>query len=102
AAELLRSCKIIKDTYHVFVRIDQHEELFRLEGLLKDFGPKYRAVINKALGLRNPNVSYRIGTRGYAWGENLEFFGSTARLERERNYKLIDLDEMLRRRENSR
>jgi hypothetical protein len=102
AAELLRTCGIIQDKYHVFVRIDQHEELFRLEGLQKDFGPKYRAIINKALGMRNPHVSYRIGTRGYAWGEYLDFFGTTARLERERNYKLIDLDEMLRRRENSR
>jgi hypothetical protein len=101
AAELLRTCGIIQDNYSVFVRIDQHEELFRLEGLQKDFGPRYRAIINKALGLRNPHVSYRIGTRGYAWSEFLEFFGSTARLERERNYKLIDLDEMLRRRENS-
>jgi hypothetical protein len=100
AAELLRRSGIIPESVHVLVSIDQHEELFRLEGRQKELGPLYRSVIIKALGLRNPHVSYRIGTRGFAWTDVLEFWGTSSRLEQDRNYKLIDLDEMLRRREN--
>jgi hypothetical protein len=101
-AELLRSVGIIPEDVHVFVRIDQFEELFRLEGLHKQYGPVYRSVIFKALGLRNPHVSYRLGTRGSAWDDRSPMFGTASRLERDRNYKLIDLDEMLRRQENAR
>jgi hypothetical protein len=52
--------------------------------------------------LRNPHISYRIGTRRYGFKEDtLEVFGTTARLERDRNYKVIDLDQLLRRKENT-
>ncbi len=100
-AELLRECGIMPDDVHLFVRIDQYEELTRLEGKRAEYGSKFREVVNKALSLRNPHVSYRIGTRSYAWSDNPRVFGTTGHLERDRNYKLINLDEILRRRENS-
>ena len=99
-AELLRDCEIVPDDVHLFVRIDQYEELTRLEGKRAEYGSQFREVVNKALSLRNPHVSYRVGTRGYAWSDNPQVFGTTGHLEKDRNYKLIDLDEILRRREN--
>ena len=66
-----------------------------------DLQPLYREIVNKALSLRDPNVSYRIGTRGYAWDEHPRVYGTAGNLERDRNFKLVDLDEILRRRENS-
>src|SRR6185437_1397557 len=38
AAELLRTQRIISESVHVLVRIDQHEELFRLEAKQKEHG----------------------------------------------------------------
>jgi hypothetical protein len=99
-AEHLRLAGIVPDDVHLIVRIDQYEELIRLEGKRKEYGSLFREVVNKALSLRNPHVSYRIGTRGYAWGDNPRVFGTEGYLERDRNFKLLDLDEILRRREN--
>jgi hypothetical protein len=99
-AEHLRSAGIVAEDVHLIVRIDQYEELIRLEGKRKEYGSHFREVVNKALSSRNPHVSYRIGTRGYAWGENPRVYGTTGPLERDRNFKLLDLDEILRRKEN--
>jgi hypothetical protein len=57
--ECLRQCGIVPREVPIFIRIDQYEELCRLEDWSKDLGLKYRRVINKALGLRDPRVSYR-------------------------------------------
>ena len=101
AADAMRREGVLPEDVHLFIRIDQYEELCRLETLqFEGYGPMYRSVVNKALGLRNASVSYRVGTRGYAWEDSLDLYGTTARLERDRNYKLIDLDELLRRKEN--
>lgn len=99
-AEALVSSGILPDNVHLFIRIDQYEELIRLEGRRKEYGSLFREIVNKALSLRDPNVSYRIGTRGYAWDEHPRVYGTVGNLERDRNFKLIDLDEILRRREN--
>jgi hypothetical protein len=101
-AEALTRSGVLPDDVHIFVRIDQYEELAKIEAQFRQ-GPVYRSIIHKALSLRNPHVSYRIGTRRYGFREDtLEVFGTTARLERDRNYKVIDLDQLLRRHENSR
>lgn len=99
-AEHLRNAGIVPEDVHLIVRIDQYEELTRLEGKRAEYGSMFREVVNKALSLRNPHVSYRIGTRGYAWSDNPRVYGTVGHLEKDRNYKLIDLDEILRRREN--
>ncbi len=99
-AQTLHSSGIVPPDVHLFVRIDQYEELMRLEGHQRKLGSLYREIVNKALSLRDPYVSYRIGTRGYAWDENPRVYGTAGNLERDRNYKLVDLDEILRRKEN--
>jgi hypothetical protein len=99
-AEQLRACGILPEDVHLIVKIDQYEELLRLEGKRKEYGSLFREVVNKALSSRNPYVSYRIGTRGYSWSDHPQVYGTVGTLERDRNFKLVDLDEILRRHEN--
>jgi hypothetical protein len=63
-------------------------------------GIEYRRIINKALSRRDPRVSYRIGTRRYAWGDDLSVYGTNTSLEILRDYRMVDIDELLRRKEN--
>jgi len=101
-SEALTRSGVIPEDVHIFVVIDQYEELAKIEAQFNQ-GPVYRSILHKALSLRSPQISYRVGTRRYGFQEEtLEVFGTTARLERERNYKVLDLDQLLRRRENSR
>ncbi len=91
---------VVPTDIHFFVHVDQYEELSNIEGRSGRSGSLYRRTVNKALASRDPTISYRIGTRGHAWtsGDDLEDGGS--KLEEERDYKLIDLDDMLRRKEH--
>lgn len=95
----MKEIGILEKAVNVFVHIDQYEELANLgTGVAGDID--YRAVINRALASRDPNVSYRIGSRGYAWHSHGKILGTGAKLEEERDYKFVDLDEKLRRHEN--
>jgi hypothetical protein len=99
-ARLLVQGGIVPENVPVYVQIDQYEALIRVEGTRKEYGSLFREVVNKALSLRDPHVSYRIGTRGYAWDEHPKVYGSDGNLERDRDFKLVDLDAILRRKEN--
>ncbi len=100
---LLRKCGIIENDVQVYVRIDQYEELAWLDNGIKGLGTKFKSVINKLLAMRDASVSYRIGTRPFAWKDDTqEIFGTSARLEESRNYLSISIDEVLRRPENIR
>ena len=85
----------------LFVRIDQHEVLFRSDDLRPTLGTEYRRIINKALSTRDPYVSYRIGTRRYAWHDDINVYGTNTSLEILRDYRIIDIDDLLRRKEDS-
>lgn len=98
-ATLLKQSGIIEHDVSIFIHIDQYEELVNIPPDEKN-SPDYRRVINRALARRDPTISYRIGTRGHAWGDHRFIFGSNARLEEERDYKYVDLDLILRRHEN--
>lgn len=97
---LLKRASIVKPNTHLFVYIDQYEELANLKRANAAQVDDFRKLINKALAQRDPNVSYRIGARSHAWTQGTEIFGSIGRVEEERDYKLIDLDALLRRPEN--
>ena len=99
-ASALRESAVIPSDTLVFLRIDQHEELFELERH-SSLANVFRRVINLALARRDPRVSYRIGTRHYAWDADVSAWGSGAPLEEMRDYTVIDLDEILRRREHA-
>ncbi len=97
----LKECEVLLNSTNVFIKIDQYEELTRLKGL-SNVGTLFRQVINKAIGQRDPFISYRIGTRRYAWNDNLHIYGTTSTLEEERDYKVVDIDNTLQRKENRR
>jgi hypothetical protein len=100
--EQLRAFNIIGKEVEVFIRIDQYEELAWLDEGVANLGSSFQEIIRKLLGMRDPNVSYRIGTRHFAWSKDKKMFGSDARLEKKRNYKEISIDSVLRRKENAR
>ena len=95
---LMKRHEIIQRNVNVFVHIDQYEELANLSS--GESNTDYRSVINRALATRDPLVSYRIGSRGYSWSGHGYVLGSSAKLEEERDYKFVNLDEKLRRNEN--
>ena len=100
-AQYLRDFDVIDPNVDVFVRIDQYEELVWLDAA-KPIGEVFQSVVHRLLGLRDARVSYRIGTRQFAWAEKATMFGTTAFLENERNLKEINIDEVLQRKENRR
>ncbi|NOS99820.1 MAG: hypothetical protein HOP29_04255 [Phycisphaerales bacterium] len=99
AAELLRELEVVPDGTPVFVRIDQVERLYRSDAVRPEVGGHYRRIVNKAIGLRDSRVWYRVGTRQYAWDGDLRMFGTNDKLEHLRDFRFIDLDDMLRRKE---
>ncbi|MEE5107455.1 hypothetical protein V2J92_23180 [Pseudomonas alliivorans] len=99
-ADALRQAGVISHQTLIYLRIDQHEELYELE---KSSGNAkvFRQVINRALAMRDGRVAYRVGTRHYAWGSDVTIWGSGAHLENMRDYSIIDIDEILKRHEKS-
>ena len=88
------------------VALDQYETLYHTDyGRDPDddcsLGRAFCRVVNSLLALRSPSISYKVGVRHYAWGREVRGFNTDARLEQGRDYHLVDLDEVLRRRENT-
>jgi hypothetical protein len=102
AAKALHEANVAQKQVNVFVRIDQYEELDGVRRLPTSLGSSFREVINKILGMRDPHVFYRIGARRHAWRVNLRMYGSARNLEHQREYEEVDLEEILRRKENRR
>jgi hypothetical protein len=99
-ATALRDSGILPEETLVFLRIDQHEELFELERK-NNLGNIFRQVINSALARRDPSVAYRLGTRHYAWEADLTSWISGAPLDNLRDYSVVDLDSILKRGEHT-
>jgi hypothetical protein len=100
-AKYLRQAGVIGEDVHIFIRIDQYEELAWLDESINGLGEKYESVIHKLLAMRDTSVSYRIGTRPFAWSEEPQkILGTTAKLEPLRNYNTVSIDQVLRRPEN--
>ncbi len=95
AADALRTSGAMDDAVELFIRIDQYEELAGIEEWRGAEDHYFDAVVHKMLGLRDPRVSYRIGTRRHCWPERPRILGTTAVLEELRNFKLVDLDDIL-------
>lgn len=101
-ADAFRDTGIVPERCPFFIRIDQYEELWNLEASRGSsrFYRRYREVIHRMIGLRDPRISYKIGTRSYGWHEAPELASSAGAIEEMRNYKKIDIDLILRRSEN--
>ena len=98
--QILKECKVIDESTEVYIRIDQYEELEYLDESSKGVGTSYLGVVHKLLGMRDTNVSYRIGSRYWRGDETMH--GSAAILEKKRNYTLVSIDSVFRRPENQR
>lgn len=100
-ARALKKFSIIPENTEIFVRVDQIETILDSDKLRGSLGNKYRRMLNSALVKRDPNISYKIGSRTYAWKKELRTYNSNETIEENRSYTLLDVDDMLRRRENS-
>jgi hypothetical protein len=87
-AESLRNSGMIAVDVPVLIRVDQIEEMHRA------FNEK---MLNRAFAARDARVHYRAGSRRYGWSnpDYLGIWGSEARLEKRRDYHLIEMDEEL-------
>ncbi|MEC3881919.1 ORC-CDC6 family AAA ATPase [Parapedobacter sp. 10938] len=101
-AKTLRESNVISDKTEIFVRIDQYEELAWLEDIPNHPEKVYQQMVHKLLAMRDTSVSYRLGTRHFAWDVRGNIFGTSARLEKGRNYIDISIDSLLKRKENRR
>lgn len=100
---ILRQCNIVPDTLPVLIRIDQFEDLMGLEEATdQELRVEYRAVIYKMLGTRDSRLSYRVGARPYAVRQDFRMLGTSSAIEELRNYTIVDIDNILRRKEHSR
>ncbi|MDO8374443.1 MAG: hypothetical protein V4639_00265 [Pseudomonadota bacterium] len=102
AAEALRSSHVLKPDTKIFVRIDQYEQLTTLNVVGTRYGTGCQELIHKALAARDGRVSYRIGTRTHGWPSPPAIYRTDDVLELKRDFDVIDMDEIFRRRENSR
>lgn len=101
AVRLLKQYEVIPKQYNVFIRIDQFEELSWLDNRYKALGADFKAVVRKLFVIRDPNVSYKLGTRPYSWHtDTKEVYGTSAPMEEGRNYLLLSMSSFLRRGES--
>lgn len=101
--ELLRKHKILPEDLPVLIRIDQFEDLMGLEEVTdQKLRVEYRAVVFKMLGTRDSRLSYRVGARPYAVQQDFRMLGTSSVIEELRNYTIVDIDHILRRKEHSR
>lgn len=101
-ADALWGARILAPDTKVLIRIDQYEQLPSLDSPGCAFGTLCQEVTHRLLAARDARVSYRLGTRQYAWPDAPKIFGTNDRLENRRDYSILDIDEKLRRKENSR
>ena len=100
--QYLREADVLEETTNVFVRIDQYEQLTNLNYSGTSFGSGCQELIHKALAARDNRVSYRIGTRRNGWPQPPKIYLTSDSLELKRDFDLIDMEELFRRRENPR
>lgn len=99
-AEYLKTLGVVPNETPFFIRIDQIERLYHSDVIRPSLGKQFRRVINKAIGKRDHRVSYRVGTRRYAWEDDLFMFGTNDKLEQLRDYRISDIDYIFRRQED--
>ncbi|HEX8550852.1 MAG TPA: hypothetical protein VF681_04790 [Abditibacteriaceae bacterium] len=100
AAEYLYAHEIVPRSVPFFVWYDQYEQLTYLDHVGGNLGLDCQNVINKSL-TRDERVSYKICTRPYGWPDSPAVFSDQSVLEVERDYKIVDITQILRRGENN-
>jgi hypothetical protein len=99
--EALNKSKMLSPETPVLIRFDQYEDLVDAVDFDQKVADEYQQVVNKFLWTRDPNVSFKIGTRPYALTEKLKVYGlGSQELEQERHYHYINLTDKLTRKED--
>ncbi len=105
AREALSQAGVLAEELAVVVTLDQYETLYHTDyadaAAETSLGRTFCRVVNSLLALRDPRISYKVGVRHYAWGPELRALNTDAKLEVDRDYQMVDLDEVLRRGENT-
>jgi len=101
-ADALYKSGMLEPDVPVLIRFDQYEDLYDAVDFDAKVAEQYRYVVNKFLWSRDPNVSFKIGSRPYALSpEELKVFGlGSQMLEEQRHYSPLNLDDKLRRQED--
>ena len=100
--EALNKSRILPLEIPVLIRLDQYEDLLDAVDFDMKVAEQYRQVVNKFLWTRDPNISYKIGSRPYALADELKVYGLGHQvLEEERHYQFIKLSEILSRKEDA-
>jgi hypothetical protein len=97
-ADCLRGCGVIAEHLPVLIRVDQIEELHRaFTQRQRQLLFAFRKMINRVFAGRDARVHYRAGSRRWGWNnpDFLTVWGSEARLEKRRDYLMIDMDNEL-------
>ena len=101
-ANHLRQTGVLPDVAQVYLTIDQMEALWMRGGVKKEVGEAFRREIHEILGRRDSRVSYRIGARRYDWEKEGSLSMRDGReLEEARDFRVVDIDQLLRRQENA-
>ena len=82
----------------MFVVVDQYEELPELN---ISHGTGLQRVVNSLVKARDPVVFLKIGARTHDWGKELRIWGAESRIEMRRDYVIVDLNDVLMRREHT-
>lgn len=99
-AERLKQFGILRTDTPVLIRIDQFEDLMGIERDASDVtGTAFRQIVMKMISERDSRVSYRVGARSYALYPDWQVFGTGTAAEELRNFKILDIGELLRGRE---
>jgi hypothetical protein len=99
----LRVLGAVDDSVPLMVTIDQYETLLHRDyetAGSHSVGRTFLRVVNTIMASRSPEVSYKVGVRPYSWDREMRTFGTDARLEHVRDYQKVNLDDLLRRKEN--
>ena len=99
-ADSLKKFSVLRTDIPVLIRIDQFEDLMGIERNASDVtGTAFRQIVMKMISERDSRVSYRVGARPYALYPDWQVFGTGATAEELRNFKILDIGELLRGRE---
>lgn len=102
-AHKLKELGIVDNNVEFYVRLDQYEDLERLNSVEEGLGTRYQEIVHKLLGMRDFSVSYKIGTRDFAWTKKKKYIYKTnTSLERKRDYNEVSIEEIFKRSENTR
>ncbi len=95
-AATMKQLGVIEKDVPVFVVVDQFEDLMGLEIAPETGGGKsIREVVMKMISERGQQVSYRIGARPYSLYPDFATFRTGSVAEEMRNFKIIDIGEIL-------